>query len=137
LEDGLRLAIMRLLSERPTLSQRQLARELGMSLGKTNYCLRALIEKGWVKMGNFRSSAKKSDYAYALTTAGLRAKASATLRFLHRKQAEYVAIEAEIARLRAELAVTPSALTPSALTPSAVKVGDQRAPSARRSGSLP
>jgi EPS-associated MarR family transcriptional regulator len=103
LEDGIRLAIMRALEERPEVSQRELARELGLSLGKTNYCLRALIEKGWVKARNFRDSGNKLAYAYVLTPSGLRAKASATLDFLARKQSEFVALEAEIERLRLEV----------------------------------
>jgi EPS-associated MarR family transcriptional regulator len=94
---------MRALEERPEVSQRELARELGLSLGKTNYCLRALIEKGWVKARNFRDSGNKLAYAYVLTPSGLRAKASATLEFLVRKQREFAALEAEIERLRLEV----------------------------------
>lgn len=103
LDDGIRLAILRLLEERPEVSQRELARELGLSLGKTNYCLRALIEKGWVKARNFRDSANKLGYAYVLTPSGMRAKATATLDFLARKQSEFAALEAEIERLRREV----------------------------------
>lgn len=103
LDDGIRLAILRLLEERPEVSQRELARELGLSLGKTNYCLRALIEKGWVKARNFRDSSNKLAYAYVLTPSGMRAKATATLDFLARKQREFAALEAEIERLRREV----------------------------------
>ena len=103
LDDGIRLAILRLLEERPEVSQRELARELGLSLGKTNYCLRALIEKGWVKARNFRDSGNKLGYAYVLTPSGMRAKATATLDFLARKQSEFAALEAEIERLRREV----------------------------------
>jgi EPS-associated MarR family transcriptional regulator len=103
LDDGIRLAILRLLEERPEVSQRELARELGLSLGKTNYCLRALMERGWVKARNFRNSQNKLAYAYVLTPAGLRAKATATLNFLERKQREFERLQAEIARLRSEV----------------------------------
>lgn len=104
MDDEVRLSILRLLDERPNVSQRELARELGLSLGKTNYCLRALIEKGWVKARNFRNNQNKLAYAYVLTPAGLRAKATATLNFLERKQREFERLQAEIARLRSEVA---------------------------------
>ena len=104
IEDDLRLRVLRLLSEDPDLSQRELAQRLGLSLGKTNYCVRALIEKGWVKVGNFAHSRHKFSYAYVLTPAGLRAKARVTLAFLRRKQAEFLALEQEIAELRREVA---------------------------------
>lgn len=93
---------MRLLTEQPTISQRELARTLGLSLGKTNYCVRALIDKGWVKVRNFRNSRHKLAYVYALTPSGLRAKARATLDFLARKQAEVQRLRHEIEALRAE-----------------------------------
>lgn len=94
--------MLRLLTERPSISQRELARELGLSLGKTNYCVRALIDKGWVKVRNFRNSRHKLAYVYALTPSGLRAKARATLDFLARKQAEVERLHHEIEALRAE-----------------------------------
>ncbi len=103
MDDDVRLAILRILDGRPEVSQRELARELGLSLGKTNYCLRALIEKGWVKARNFRNSRNKLAYAYVLTPKGLREKAAAMLSFLARKQREYAALEAEIARLHREI----------------------------------
>jgi EPS-associated MarR family transcriptional regulator len=95
--------MLRVLDRRPELSQRELARELGLSLGKTNYCLRALIEKGWVKARNFRDNRNKLAYAYVLTPNGLREKAAATLSFLARKQREFALLEAEIERLRREI----------------------------------
>jgi EPS-associated MarR family transcriptional regulator len=104
MDDEVRLAILRILDARPEVSQRALARELGLSLGKTNYCLRALMERGWVKARNFRNSQNKLAYAYVLTPAGLRAKATATLNFLERKQREFERLQAEIARLRREIA---------------------------------
>lgn len=104
MDDEFRLAILRVLSERPTLSQRELARELDLSLGKTNYLLRALMEKGWVKARNFRNARNKLAYAYVLTPQGLSAKARVTLDFLERKQREFESLSIEIERLRAEVA---------------------------------
>lgn len=101
--DEIRLSLLRQITEDPTLSQRELADRLGVSLGKTNYCLRALIDKGWVKMKNFRNNENKFSYAYILTPAGLRAKASVTAAFLRRKQEEFTALKNEIAELQKEL----------------------------------
>lgn len=81
-----------------------MARELGLSLGKTNYCLKALVDSGWVKVRNFRNSRHKLGYAYRLTPSGVRERARATLRMLQRKSAEYEALKEEIERLRAEAA---------------------------------
>jgi len=103
MDEELRLRLLRLLTESPELSQRELAQRLGLSLGKTNYCLRALIDKGWVKANNFRNSNNKLAYAYVLTPSGLVAKASATSAFLRRKQLEFAQLEREIEDLRAEV----------------------------------
>lgn len=103
MDEELRLRLLRLLTESPELSQRDLAQRLGLSLGKTNYCLRALIDKGWVKVNNFRSSNNKLAYAYVLTPTGLGAKASATTSFLRRKQEEFAQLEREIEELREEV----------------------------------
>jgi EPS-associated MarR family transcriptional regulator len=103
MDDELRLRLLRQLTEHPDLSQREIARQLGLSLGKTNYCLRALIDKGWVKVNNFRTSDNKLAYAYVLTPSGLRAKVNATSHFLRRKQDEFVQLEREIAELRMEV----------------------------------
>jgi EPS-associated MarR family transcriptional regulator len=103
MDEELRLRLLRQLIECPDLSQRELAHRLGLSLGKTNYCLRALIDKGWVKVNNFRNSQNKLAYAYVLTPSGLRAKGSATADFLRRKQLEYARLESEIAQLRTEV----------------------------------
>ena len=103
MDEELRLRLLRLLTESPDLPQRELAQRLGLSLGKTNYCLRALIDKGWVKVNNFRNSNNKLAYAYVLTPSGLRAKGNATADFLRRKQQEYSRMEVEIAQLREEL----------------------------------
>lgn len=103
LDDDTRYRLLRLLTEHPNYSQRELASELGLSLGKTNYCLRALIEHGWIKVQNFRSSDKKLAYAYVLTPSGVMAKFRATADFLRRKQGEYARLEREIAQLRSEV----------------------------------
>jgi len=103
MDEELRLRLLRQLTESPDLSQRELAHRLGLSLGKTNYCLRALIDKGWVKVKNFRNSQNKLAYAYVLTPSGLGAKGSATTAFLRRKQAEFLELEREIEQLRAEV----------------------------------
>ncbi len=102
-DDEIRYRLFRLIEANPGISQRELARELGVSLGKVNYCLRALIDKGWVKAHNFRRNRNKLGYAYLLTPSGMKEKARLTVRFLRRKMAEYEALEAEIERLRAEV----------------------------------
>ena len=104
LTDELRYQLLRRLEHNPALTQRELAKELGVSLGKANYCLKALIEKGWVKVGNFRHNQNKSGYAYLLTPKGLEEKAIVTLSFLNRKQQEYNALVAELETLHQEVA---------------------------------
>ena len=98
------LRLLRLLESKPNLSQRALARELGISLGKINYCLNALIDKGWIKVKNFRNSDNKLGYVYLLTPRGIENKASITVRFLRRKVDEYEALKREIALLEREVA---------------------------------
>jgi EPS-associated MarR family transcriptional regulator len=114
--DEVRYRILRYLDEHPHASQRELARELGVSVGKANYCLRALIEKGWVKMRNFRRSPRKLSYAYILTPKGIEAKVSAASAFLRRKIAEYEKLSAEIDRLNRELATDGVDVEPGATT---------------------
>jgi len=99
----MRLKVMRLLAERPELTQRELAGVLGISLGYANFCLRALIGKGFVKAENFRKSHNKRAYLYLLTPSGIAEKVRMTRNFLARKQDEYRAIEQEIGQLRREL----------------------------------
>ena len=99
-----RVAVLRALQDNPQLSQRQLAEVIGVSLGKTNYCLRALIEKGYVKAENFSANPRKLGYVYQLTPQGLAAKARITARFLKRKVEEHEALKEEIASLRKEVA---------------------------------
>jgi len=102
MEDETHYKILKTLEVSPGISQRELAVTLGVSLGKTNYCLRALIEKGWVKMTNFRQNPNKAAYAYLLTPRGIEGKARITLQFLKHKMAEFEALKEEIARLQAE-----------------------------------
>ena len=103
LSDDVKLNLLRFLRDNPRASQREIASELDISLGRANYCLRALIDKGWVKARNFKNSKKKAAYMYNLTPAGIAEKASVTRSFLARKQAEYEALETEIERLRQEV----------------------------------
>jgi len=95
--------LLRLLEARPDLSQRDLARELGTSLGKTNYCLNALIDRGLVKVRNFRDSRNKLGYAYLLTPRGIERKATIAVQFLQRKMAEYEILKSEIEQLQREV----------------------------------
>jgi EPS-associated MarR family transcriptional regulator len=102
--DAARLAVMRLLEQRPDMSQRELSEALGLSLGKTHYVLHSLLDKGLVKAGNFRRSGNKLAYAYMLTPNGLREKLRLTRAFLSRKEAEFEQLRHTIASLRDELA---------------------------------
>ena len=95
---------MRLLQEHPDCSQRELSRRMGVSLGKTHYLLRALLEKGWVKAQNFSRSDKKLRYAYVLTPNGMRERMKLTRAFLARKESEYIELKTQISMLRNELA---------------------------------
>jgi EPS-associated MarR family transcriptional regulator len=103
LAEDLHFRVLKILQERPDLSQRELAQQLGVSNGKLHYCMRALIEKGLVKLGNFANSKHHLRYAYLLTPDGIAQKAGMTSRFLKRKMAEYEALKVEIASLRAEI----------------------------------
>ena len=97
------LNALRLLEENPEISQRELAEALGVSVGAANYCLKALVEKGWVKLENFQKNPNKLGYLYLLTPMGITAKAQLTAGFLRRKMAEYEALRAEIDQLQAEV----------------------------------
>jgi EPS-associated MarR family transcriptional regulator len=99
--------LLRLIDSQPELTQRELAGELGVSLGKVNYCVKALIQKGWVKARNFRNSRNKLAYAYLLTPRGVEQKAAITVSFLQRKITEFESLSREIAELRREAAVGP------------------------------
>ncbi len=98
--------VMRILQETPDLTQRELAEKLGISLGGLNYCLKALMEKGLVKMKNFANSKNKFGYVYVLTATGIAEKTAVTHRFLRRKMDEYEALKTEIEALRSEVEKT-------------------------------
>ncbi len=108
--DDLTIAILRELIEAPSANQRDLARATGVSLGKLNYALRALIEKGWIKAGNFSRNPDKLSYAYLLTPSGIEAKASLTHAFLGRKLREYDRLQQEITALQREVDLSDHAL---------------------------
>ena len=105
LTDSDRYQLLRALEQNPNLSQRQLATELGYSLGKLNYCLKALKEKGWVKAENFHNSHNKRAYLYRLTPAGVTEKARVTRRFLQQKLEEHERIQQEIENLKRETGI--------------------------------
>jgi len=104
LDDESHVRLLDLLTDNPALSQRQLAGELGISLGKVNYCLNALLDRGYVKAVNFKNSNNKRGYLYQLTPTGITAKARAAKRFLASKQIEYERLAQEIGSLRREIA---------------------------------
>ena len=99
----IQLKALKLLEQNPHLSQRELSAELGVSLGKAHYVVKALVNMGWVKLDNFRRSDNKLGYAYLLTAKGITEKADITVRFLARKQLEYEALREEIEQLKAEV----------------------------------
>ena len=94
--DEIQFQVLRTIEQNPKLTQRELAKTLGVSLGKAHYSINALIEKGLVKMGNFSHNQKKLDYAYLLTPKGIKSKALLTAHFLQRKMAEYEELNREI-----------------------------------------
>ena len=102
LSDEFRYKILKRLEADPELSQRELAGELGISLGRVNFCVQALIEKGLIKAKNFRNSKNKKGYAYLLTPRGIEEKAKMTVQFLKIKLAEHEALTREISALRDE-----------------------------------
>ena len=104
IQEEARFQILRLLHENPELTQRELGERVGVSLGAVNYCLKALIERGLVKAGNFSKSPNKLGYAYVLTPAGIAEKTVLTGSFLSRKMTEYQALSAEIEVLSSEVA---------------------------------
>ena len=97
--------MMRLLDEDPSISTREIAKQVGISNGAAYYCVTALVEKGFVKLKNFTQSKTKSNYIYELTPRGIRAKAALTVSFLDRKRHEYEDLRKEIERLESELGV--------------------------------
>jgi len=103
LSEDLRYKLLKLLAEEPQISQRDLACRLGISVGKANYCLSALVDKGLVKINNFRKANNKLAYAYLLTPRGIEEKAQITVSFLQRKIREYGELQEEIEVLRQEV----------------------------------
>ena len=95
--------LLKLLEANPRATQREIAQDMGVSLGKVNYCVQALVEKGLVKATNFKNSQRKAAYLYLLTPEGIKAKAAISLRYLQRKIDEYEVIKAEISELQSEL----------------------------------
>ena len=85
------------------MTQRQLAKSLGMSLGAANYCLKALVDKGWLKLENFQRSPNKIGYLYLLTPMGIAAKSQLTASFLKSKLKEYEKLKVEIEELKSEM----------------------------------
>ena len=102
---------LKILERHPDLTQRQLAEKLGISLGKTHYLVKSLIDVGWVKLDNFQKSNNKWCYAYLLTPMGIAEKTAITARFLIKKQREYNALKDEIAQLQAEVRSQSKATT--------------------------
>jgi EPS-associated MarR family transcriptional regulator len=103
LQEDTYFRVMRILQENPDLTQRELAEKLGISVGGLNYCLKALMEKGMVKMKNFANSKNKFGYVYVLTPIGMAEKATITHRFLRRKMEEYLTLKMEIEALKGEI----------------------------------
>ena len=102
LQEDTYFRVLRILQDRPDVTQREIAQLLGVSTSGLNYCLNALIDKGWVKVHNFSESKNKFGYVYLLTPSGIAEKAALTGRFLQRKLLEYEAMRAEIESLRGE-----------------------------------
>ena len=102
-QDETHFRVMRILQDNPDLTQRELAQKLGISVGGLNYCLNALIDKGFVKVSNFQQSKNKFKYVYLLTPQGFAEKVAMTSRFLKRKMDEYDALKGEIEALKVEM----------------------------------
>ena len=108
-KDDTHFWVLKLMQDNPGMTQRALAKELGISLGGANYCLQALVEKGWLKIKNFSQSKNKMGYAYILTPVGVTEKAALTGRFLKRKMQEYEDLKAEIEALQRDVKPAESA----------------------------
>ncbi|SDB55024.1 EPS-associated transcriptional regulator, MarR family [Desulfonatronum thiosulfatophilum] len=103
MNEAIHYHILKTINDNPEVSQRELARKAGISLGKVNYCLRALVDKGCIKVMNFKNAENKVNYLYKLTPSGLEEKARVTVQFLRRKVEEYDRLPLEIAELKAEV----------------------------------
>jgi len=97
------LQVLRVLASNPHTSQREMAVALGVSLGKANFCMKALLDKGFIKVHNFRTNQNKLTYSYLLTPSGIAAKAALTARFVKRKMAEYEELKAELEAMQFEV----------------------------------
>jgi len=106
-QDDLHYQLLRELTREPAASQRNLATGLGVSVGKVNYCLRALVSKGWIKVNNFRRSDNKWAYVYLLTPTGVAAKVRLTKEFIEKKERDFESLHAEIEQLKSELPDAP------------------------------
>ncbi|MBS0617813.1 MAG: MarR family EPS-associated transcriptional regulator [Spirochaetes bacterium] len=107
--DELQHKLFKTIVEHPQINQRELSQHLGISLGKANYCLKALIAKGWVKAQNFKNNKHKLSYAYLLTPSGIEQKASITVSYLKRKMQEYDELKTAVEELKREVEVQESA----------------------------
>jgi EPS-associated MarR family transcriptional regulator len=121
MEDEIHYKLLKVLEESPDVTQRELAVRLGISLGKVNYCLRALMGRGWVKMANFRRNPSKMGYVYLLTPKGIEEKARITVRFLRHKLYEFDALKTEIERLKVEVANSAASESVSSLPARLIK----------------
>lgn len=113
-EDDFKL--LRLIESSPEISQREISKKSGLSLGKVNYCLKSLANKGWIKIKRFSKSEHKIGYIYVMTPEGLKTKSLMTIDFLGRKLAEYEALQDEITSLKNELEVTKASVKQMDLT---------------------
>tara|TARA_B100000795_G_scaffold157821_1_gene118522 strand:- start:12494 stop:12817 length:324 start_codon:yes stop_codon:yes gene_type:complete len=98
--DEIHLDLLRRIEKNPQYTQRALSKDMGVSLGKINYCVKKLIEKGWVKANNFRNNPNKFNYTYLLTPKGIESKGQLTVSFLHLKIKEYELLKSEISQLQ-------------------------------------
>ena len=103
MDEEISYKLFKLIEQNPDISQRELAKEMGVSLGKTNYCLKGLMEMGWLKARNFKNSNHKIAYAYMLTPKGISEKAKITARYLKHKIQEHETLTSEIEKLRQEV----------------------------------
>lgn len=102
LQEEINHRVLKIIEQEPEISQRDLADRLGVSLGKTNFLMKGLLEKGYIKARNFKNSRNKRAYAYFLTPVGLEEKARLTVRYVQRKMREYEALKSEIETLKEE-----------------------------------
>lgn len=105
MSDEIRYQLLRYIQENPNVSQRELASKMGVSVGKVNYCIKALVDVGHIKLNNFKSSQDKAKYAYLLTPKGIKEKMAVTVRFLESRRRQYDLIEKEIQNLQQEVAM--------------------------------